>query len=84
MHHSASLSQCAAMPWDAMGGMCVCVVGDAPNELSRAVATKCSEALGSEAGVGAENVEAVRNRQKRPDKCKRKGNNKKIQEVDMN
>ncbi|CAL1152160.1 unnamed protein product [Cladocopium goreaui] len=30
-------------------GMCVCVVGDAPNELSRAVATKCSEALGSEA-----------------------------------
>ena len=47
------------------GGMCVCVVGDAPNELSRAVATKCSEALGSEAGV-AENVEAVRNRQKRP------------------
>ena len=65
MHHSASLSQCAAMPWDAMGGMCVCVVGDAPNELSRAVATKCSEALGSEAGV-AENVEAVRNRQKRP------------------
>lgn len=30
-------------------GMCVCIVGNAPNELSRAVATKCSEALGSEA-----------------------------------
>ena len=97
MHHSASLSQCAAMPWDAMGchgmpwdamgGMCVCVVGDAPNELSRAVATKCSEALGSEAGVGAENVEAVRNRQKRPINATGKEitrNNKKIQEVDMN
>ena len=30
-------------------GTCVCIVGDAPNEVSRAVASKCSETTGSEA-----------------------------------
>ncbi|CAK9102544.1 unnamed protein product [Durusdinium trenchii] len=30
-------------------GLCVCVVGEASNELSRAVATQCSEVLGKEA-----------------------------------